>query len=132
MSAVLADTSFYVALLSPRDQHHADARKIAGELRRPIVVTEFVLLELANAFCGTESRRRLPVLWDFLKADPTVTIIPASSELLARGFARFADRLDKKWSLTDCISFVVMEDRGIKEVLSSDHHFEQAGFVLLF
>lgn len=132
MSAVLADTSFYVALLSPRDQHHADARRIAGGLRRPIVVTEFVLLELANAFCGTESRGRLPALWTHLNADPTVTVIPASSELLARGFARFADRLDKQWSLTDCISFVVMEDHGITEVLSSDHHYEQAGFVLLF
>lgn len=79
---------------------------------------EFVLLELANAFYGTESRRRLPALWDFLKADSAVTIIPASSELLARGFTRFADHLDKKWSLTDCVSFIVTEDLGITEALN--------------
>lgn len=132
MSAILVDTSFYVALLSPRDQHHAAAAKVAGSLRRPLVVTEFVLLELANAFSATEARRRLPALWDFLKADPAVTIVPASSELLARGFSRFANRLDKEWSLTDCISFVVMDDRGLTEALTSDHHFEQAGFSTLF
>lgn len=128
MNAILVDTSFYVALLSPRDQHHAAAAKIASGLRRRLVVTEFVLLELANAFSATESRRRLPALWDFLRADPSVAVIPASSELLARGFSRFANRLDKEWSLTDCISFVVMEDHGITEALTSDHHFEQAGF----
>jgi predicted nucleic acid-binding protein len=119
-------------LLSPRDQHHAAAMKIASELRRPIVVTEFVLLELANAYCGTESRQRLPPLWNFLRSDSTVSIIPASSELLARGFSCFVERLDKKWSLTDCISFVVMEERGITEALTSDHHFEQAGFMIRF
>jgi predicted nucleic acid-binding protein len=132
MNAVLADTSYYVALLSPRDQHHAAAKKIASELRRPIVVTEFVLLELANAYSATESRRRLPALWDFLRSEPTVSIVPASSELLGRGFSRFVERLDKEWSLTDCISFMVMEERGITEALSSDHHFEQAGFTILF
>lgn len=132
MNAFLVDTSFYVALLSPRDQHHATAAKIAASIRRPLVVTEFVLLELANAFRATESRRRLPTLWDFLRTDPGIAIVPASSELLARGFSRFASRLDKEWSLTDCISFVVMEDRGITEALTSDHHFEQAGFSRLF
>lgn len=132
MNAVLADTSYYVALLSPRDQHHAAARQIAAELHRPIVVTEFVLLELANAYCGVESRRRLPALWAFLRSEPTVSIVPASSELLGRGFSRFADRLDKEWSLTDCISLIVMEEHGLTEALSSNHHFEQAGFTILF
>lgn len=89
MSPVLADTSYYVALLSPRDQHHAAAKQIAGELRRPIVVTEFVILELANAYCGSASRHRLPALWNFLRGEPTVSIVPASSELMGCGFARF-------------------------------------------
>lgn len=41
------------------------------------------------------------------------------------------DRLDKTWSLVDCASFVVMEERGLTEALTTDRHFEQAGFVRL-
>jgi uncharacterized protein len=40
-------------------------------------------------------------------------------------------RRDKEWSLTDCISFVVMKERGLTEALTADHHFEQAGFKAL-
>jgi hypothetical protein len=50
---------------------------------------------------------------------------------LERGWALYADRPDKYWSLTDCISFVVMKDHQITEALTGDHHFEQAGFVAL-
>jgi predicted nucleic acid-binding protein len=41
------------------------------------------------------------------------------------------NRPDKKWSLVDCSSFVLMQQRGIIEALTTDHHFEQAGFVRL-
>jgi predicted nucleic acid-binding protein len=59
-------------------------------------------------------------------------LVPASSELFEAGLRLHAQRLDKEWSLTDCISFVVMEEQGISEALTGDHHFEQAGFHLLF
>jgi predicted nucleic acid-binding protein len=45
---------------------------------------------------------------------------------------RYERRPDKSYSLTDCISMVVMEEEGINEVLSNDHHFEQEGFTILF
>ncbi len=57
-----------------------------------------------------------------------VTLIPTSSDLLQRGRDLFAARMDKAWSLTDCISFVVMNDLGITEALTTDNHFAQAGF----
>jgi len=66
-----------------------------------------------------------------LQKDPEVTIVPASADLWQRGVALFASRPDKDWSLTDCISFVVMQERGIADGLTADHHFEQAGFVAL-
>jgi predicted nucleic acid-binding protein len=50
---------------------------------------------------------------------------------MARGIQLYDSRPDKQWSLTDCISFVVMQDRGIVEALTGDHHFEQAGFTAL-
>jgi predicted nucleic acid-binding protein len=128
---VFADSSYYVALLSPRDQHHRDAARISATLRRPLVVTEFVLVEILNALASTESRGRAAALWTHLRADPTVVVVPASTELVARGRQRYADRPDKAWSLTDCLSFVVMEERGPTEALTADHHFQQAGFKAL-
>ena len=55
-----------------------------------------------------------------------------SSELLNAGLDRMRERPDKDWSLIDCISFVVMENEGIKDALTADQHFEQAGFRALF
>lgn len=128
MTPVFADASYYVALLSPRDQYHQSAVRISSELRRPIVVTEFVLIEVSNFLSSAESRGRAIALWRHLQNDPSVTIVLASTELLAEGLDHYAHRLDKEWSLTDCISYRVMEVDGLTEALSADHHFEQAGF----
>ena len=67
----------------------------------------------------------------FLRVESGVTIIPATQELFESGFALFSQRMDKDWSLTDCISFVAMRQRGITDVLTGDRHFEQAGFKVL-
>ena len=66
-----------------------------------------------------------------LRSDPQTKILPATRELLERGFDLFARRPDKDWSLTDCVSFVVMQDESLNEALTTDHHFEQAGFTAL-
>ena len=64
-------------------------------------------------------------------AEPTLQIVPPSDLLFQRGLDLYAARGDKEWSLTDCISFVVMGDHGIADALTGDHHFEQAGFTPL-
>lgn len=63
-----------------------------------------------------------------LRDDPAVRIVPSGRRLAERGWDLYRRRLDKEWSLTDSISFVVMEDRGITDALTGDRHFEQAGF----
>lgn len=57
-----------------------------------------------------------------------MTIVAASPELMHRGIELYEARSDKDWSLTDCTSFIVMQDRGLTDALTGDHHFEQAGF----
>lgn len=131
MTPVFADASYYVALLSPRDQYHQVAVRVSGELRRPVVVTEFVLIEVSNALAQVESRARAVRLWAHLNSDPSVTIVLASTKLIAGALDLYAQRPDKNWSLTDCISFVVMQERGLTEALTADHHFGQAGFAVL-
>jgi predicted nucleic acid-binding protein len=128
---VFADTFFYLALLSRESTARARAEEVAAALRVPRVTTAFVLIEVANALSGRAHRHAYVSLARRLSGSRTTTVIPATDELLARGQSLYADRPDKDWSLTDCVSFVVMQDRGITEALTGDHHFEQAGFVPL-
>ena len=105
-----------------------------GELRRSnvaLVTTEFVLLEVANAFCAADWRGRAIKLIDGLRSLPNLLIIEADTALLSDGWQLYCNRLDKEWSLTDCVSFAVMENERINQAFTSDHHFEQAGFVKL-
>jgi uncharacterized protein len=97
-----------------------------------MVTTEWVLTELADGLARSERGRAefLSLLAD-LQTDVASTIIPCDHALMADGVQLYGQRPDKKWSLTDCISFVIMAKEGITEALTGDHHFEQAGFVAL-
>jgi uncharacterized protein len=131
MNPVFVDTSYYVALFSRADSFHAEAVRMSENFERDRVVTEFVLLELGNIASRGSGRRFFCDLLRHLRNDPATTIVPASSELFLRGSELFANRPDKEWSLTDCTSFVVMKERGLNDALTTDHHFEQAGFTVL-
>ena len=63
-----------------------------------------------------------------ISSSPRVTILHIDSELWEKGWKLFTNRDDKNWSFTDCVSFVVMNERSIKNALTSDKHFIQAGF----
>ncbi len=126
MNAVFADTFFYLALLNDSDPAHERA---LAELRtaREFVTTEFILVELGNACARAQDHEDFLALVAGMRASPRVKIIPVSSELLNRGLELMRQRSDKDWSLTDCISFVVMGERQLQEALTGDQHFEQAG-----
>jgi hypothetical protein len=131
MTAIFADTHFYVALLSRRDKRHTIALEWATHRKMRILTTEFVLLEVAN-FCRTaRDRRGFASFATALQTNVLTTIVPCESIWFQRGLKRFASRSDKEWSLTDCISFVAMEEFGLTDALTEDHHFEQAGFRIL-
>ena len=131
MSAVFADTFYFLALLNPRDRHHQRAHDIPTQRLLDVVTTRAVLLEVGDAFAGLATRAIAAEFLHSLEDDSRVTIVPLDARVYAHGLALYRDRPDKSWSLTDCISFVVMRDRGIAEALTGDHHFEQAGFSVL-
>lgn len=130
MNALFADTFFYLALLQDADPAHKQALAESRSNRR-IVTTEFILLELGNACARAEDHSDFLALVEGMRASPRITIVPLDSELLNRGFQRMAERPDKDWSLTDCISFLVMEDMQLTEALTGDSHFAQAGFKVI-
>jgi predicted nucleic acid-binding protein len=131
MRTVLADTSFYVAALNPEDSLHQVACARGQETGLTVIVTEFVLVELGNFLAEGQQRQQLGTLVQYLRNNPHTTVVPVSTALFDSGLDLFTHRPDKSWSLTDCISFRVMEDYGLTEALTADHHFEQAGFKTL-
>ena len=132
MKVLFADTSFYVAIFSPEDALHAKARAVAAAHQGGVITTEFVLVEVGNFFCRGKSRIVFKTMVENLRTAEDIEIIAASPDLFDKGFALFNSRSDKEWSLTDCISFVVMEQEGLREALTGDRHFAQAGFVAVF
>lgn len=128
MTEVFADTFYLVAVLSPQDDSHEQAMQFAQNDGRPIVTTAWVLTELADGLAQRADRTMFRDFLVDLESQPNITIVPAADELWRRGIELYASRPDKEWSLTDCISFIVMQDRQLTEALTGDHHFEQAGF----
>jgi predicted nucleic acid-binding protein len=131
MNAWFADTTFYLALLNAGDQYHPVATRLAALVRGRTVTTTWVLTEVADALSRPFHRVETARFISDLRNDPRVFIPPPSSRLFDEGLQLYAERPDKEWPLTDCISFVVMRQQGLAEALSADHHFEQAGFVIL-
>ena len=132
MKAVFADTWFYVAFLDARDSSHQRVVRFGQSDVREFVTTRWILAELANALSRPPIRSHVA---DFLRAieeDERIRVIRESDDLFERGQRLYERRPDKEWSLTDCISFVAMEDEGLREALTNDHHFTQAGYVAVF
>ena len=134
MPTVLVDTAAWIALVNTRDELHIRAEQTMAELRRrkvTLMTTDFVLLEVANALCASAWREKAVKLIDGLRALPDLRVVHAEASLLAEGWQLYRSRPDKEWSLTDCTSIVVAQRAHLEQVFTSDHHFEQAGFVKL-
>jgi hypothetical protein len=97
-----------------------------------MVTTEWVLTEVGDGLAAVDKRSKFERLLDTVNTNPSIHVEPSESALFERGVALYTARPDKAWSLTDCISFVVMEREGITDALTGDRHFEQAGFRILF
>jgi predicted nucleic acid-binding protein len=130
-AAVLIDTGYVLALANRRDQWNAVAtlwQQHVVTTGRPMIVTEYVLFEIGNGLSHTRYRQLAAQLIDELRAGPDVEIVLASTVLFDAALDLYRQRPDKDWGLTDCASFVVMQQRGLSDALTPDDHFRQAGF----
>lgn len=129
------DSAYAIALSSPKDEYHKQAVMLAEQIERQqmrLITTRAVVLEIGDALARSNYRREaIKLLSSFEKDIDFVQIVPISERLYERGFQLYRSRQDKEWGITDCISFVVMWERGLTKALTTDRHFQQAGFQAL-
>lgn len=126
------DSAFVLAMLNPKDAFHDSALELLPRVRvaRAIWLHDGIVLEVAN---GLSQKQRESAV-DFIEKVYRTTntkVIPLDRKLMKRAVQLYRERSDKEWGLTDCVSFVLMNDHSLEEALTSDHHFEQAGFKIL-
>jgi len=130
--AVFIDTVGWIALVHRRDDFHKQVVRVYQNLGRiQRVTTDAVLIESCNSFSKITLRPLAIALMEKIRKAEEIgvlEVIHVGENIIEQGLELFRTRMDKEWSLTDCISFKVMKDRGISESITSDHHFEQAGF----
>ena len=134
MKVVFADTSYWIALINPREALHAKATALARKFASHRVVTsEMVCVELLNSFssAGSHLRGTAVALVVALRQSRSGLVWPQSPEQFQKALLRYGQVKDKDWSLTDCASFQIMDSEGIHQALTSDRHFAQAGFSVL-
>lgn len=134
MSQVFVDTAAWIALINVNDTLHTQAQQVKEQLRlekATLLTTEFVFLEVADGLCMPAIRAKTTTFITRLRLLKSLRIMTFNQTWLEDDWSLYSQHSDKAWSLTDCISFVVMYRQGITHAFTSDHHFEQAGFIKL-
>ena len=134
MTEIFADAGYWIAVLDRDDELHERARSVTGRLAScRTVTTQMALVEFLNFMgrAGEHKRKLASEMVERLESSPNVEVVPQTSVQFKAAVERYAFRLDQRWSVVDCASFLVMEERNITEALAYDRDFEQAGFVAL-
>jgi predicted nucleic acid-binding protein len=131
---VFADTLYWIALISPRDQWRSRALKASGSLAQArLMTTEDVLIEVLNSFAewGGQVRRAATSNVRAILSNSNIEVAIQSHDRFIAGLELYESREDKGYSLTDCISMNIMREHGLSDVLTHDEHFRQEGFNVL-
>jgi uncharacterized protein len=128
---LLLDTSFVVALENRDDPFHEKAKRIARSFASDNVLLLLhwgIILEIGDGYARIDRREKGCELLSKFYREEGYRVVPLNDPLLTDALALYRNRPDKNWGLTDCVSFVLMRQEGISEVLTADIHFRQAGF----
>ena len=129
---VFMDTFSLIAWINTKDTAHQPVKDYLVSYSGKIVTTEWVLLELADAFSLAKAKPFAIEAIKRIRRLPMFLVVGFEPAIYQAGFDLYENRSDKDWSLTDCVSFAVMTERGLSEALTADRHFEQAGFRAVF
>ncbi len=134
MKIAFVDTQYFAVFFQESDQWHKRAVELESQIDGyKFVTTDAVLTEVLNYFSGYGSITRLEIaaLVADVLTDENFQVIEQTREVFLNGLELYESRLDKGYSLTDCISMNVCRELSITEILTHDHHFEQEGFKIL-
>jgi predicted nucleic acid-binding protein len=131
---IFGDTLYWGAVLHERDQYRAGAiraRATLGDVT--LVTTGEVLAELLDGLAhrGPYLREAAARAVRKILTNPRVIVHRQSDASFLAGLQLYEQRLDKGYSLVDCVSMTTMRKHEIGEVLTNDHHFTQEGFKTL-
>lgn len=135
MKQIFADTSYWVAVFWFEDQWREAALKATDRIgNAEIVTTETILIEVLNYFSEFKSEimEKVASAIETLLRNDEILVLQHRHEDFLKGLNFYKSRLDKGYSLTDCISMNAMREFGIAEILTNDTHFQQEGFKKLF
>ena len=135
MKKVFVDTSYLIAINCPDDQWHQKAVQARQQLGNNVRLqaNAMVFHEFLDSASGWGMQTRQQFV-DFTKHNmktSEIQIIQPDHEVFVAGLELYEQRGDKKFSLTDCVSMVMMREKKVRKILSSDHHFEQERFIIL-
>jgi predicted nucleic acid-binding protein len=131
LKPIFIDTGFLIALLNANDAYHQTANQLSLKYEGiTFLTTDAVLLELGNALSRSGKQQASDMIRYFQQAEEA-SIMHLTPELFAKGLQLYDKYQDKSWGLVDCISFIVMQELELTEVLTFDQHFAQAGFMVL-
>jgi predicted nucleic acid-binding protein len=129
---IFMDTAFLIAVIDSSDNYHISAvesyKKIVKE-KWSVITTEAVLIETGNGLSEIKWRQAAyKWITQIQKSKTIFKVIPITTKIVNDAVDLYGQRQDKEWGLTDCISIIVMQEYKLTNVLTTDHHFEQAGF----
>lgn len=133
MPEIFVDTAGWGHLVDATQEFHSLAATLYRDARqqgRTFITSNYIIAEIVALLTSPLQipRQEIIAFIDGLKSSPYVEIIHVDVELDEQAWELLTQRQDKIWSLVDCSSFVIMQERGLTDALTSDHHFEQAGF----
>lgn len=131
MSVVFIDTSYILALELANDQNHNAARHHWQQINislPTLVTTSYIFDEVVTYFNSRTFHGKAIQVGNNLLSSPSVQLIYVDERLFYTAWNYFQQHQDKRYSLTDCVSFIVMQQRGIQVAFTFDKHFMQAGF----
>jgi predicted nucleic acid-binding protein len=131
---IFVDTLYWVALANSRDQWHERAIELQKTVsNHRLITTEAVLIEFLNYFSsfGSFMRQTVAGIPHDILDDRDIEVLPINSALFLSGLNLYEQRLDKGYSMVDCISMIAIKNRDISEVITHDKHFSQEGFNIL-
>ena len=134
MKRVFADAAYWIAVINPLDNLHTKAKEASKRLGQVRIYTsEMVLTEVLNSLGGKglTIRQKTVKMVESIINSANVEVMPQTSTLYRSALEFYKSRPDKDWGLTDCSSFIIMKEKSLVEALTSDHHFQQAGYQTL-